>query len=142
LLRGLDPIARDLFVRIEAGEFQAYMSVLTFDELAYRMLLALAGDKYDDDTLDRLKGTQAKLIKEFYPDVAPALARLRTFPNLVLMDVTSIDLTLMDENMTRYHLRPRDALLLSAMQKCGCYDLVSHHTAFDQVPKVKRYTLS
>ena len=34
LLRALEPAAKDLFNRIEHGDYRAYTSVLTFDELA------------------------------------------------------------------------------------------------------------
>jgi predicted nucleic acid-binding protein len=47
----------------------------------------------------------------------------------------------MDEGMCLYHLRPRDALHLAAMQKCDCFDLVSHDPDFDRVPEVRRYKL-
>jgi predicted nucleic acid-binding protein len=47
----------------------------------------------------------------------------------------------MDEGMRLYHLRPRDALHLAAMQKCGCFDLVSQDGDFDRVPMVRWYTL-
>lgn len=36
LLRGIDQEVQRFFERIEGGEIQAYTSVLTFDELAYR----------------------------------------------------------------------------------------------------------
>ena len=39
LLRGIEPGAQAVFARIETGELRAFTSVLTFDELAYRMLL-------------------------------------------------------------------------------------------------------
>jgi predicted nucleic acid-binding protein len=141
LLRGLDPAARDLFVRIEAAELQAYTSVLTFDELAYRMLLALIRDHCSGSPLEQLRDDGAQMIAQFYPQIAPHLAHLRTFPNLLLVDVTSSDLAVMDEVMRLYHLRPRDALHMAAMQKCGCFDLVSHDSDFDRIPKVHRYTL-
>jgi predicted nucleic acid-binding protein len=81
------------------------------------------------------------MIAQFYPQIAPILAHLRTFRNLCLVDLTSSDLEVMDEAMRLYHLRPRDALHLAAMQKCGCFHLVSHDPDFDRVPKVQRYTL-
>jgi predicted nucleic acid-binding protein len=141
LLRGIDPAAHDLFARIEAAELQAYTSVLTFDELAYRMLLALIRDHYGGSPLEQLRDNQVQMIAQFYPQVAPHLAQLRTFPGFLLVDVTSSDLAVMDEAMRLYHLRPRDALHLAAMQKCGCFDLVSHDPDFDRVPTVRRYTL-
>lgn len=46
LLRGIDPAVKSFFNRIERGAFLAYTSALTFDELAYRLLLALTRDHY------------------------------------------------------------------------------------------------
>lgn len=141
LLRGVDPTARDLFARIESGDLHAYTSVLTFDELAYRMLLALIRDRYDGSPLDRLRDNEAQMVAEFYPQLSPHLVRLWTFPNLILVDLTPSDLAMMDEGMRLYRIRPRDALHLAAMQKCNCLDLVSHDTGFDRIPMVRRYTL-
>jgi hypothetical protein len=45
LLRGLEPAVKPFFQRIDRGELMAYTSVLTFDELAYRLLLALIKDR-------------------------------------------------------------------------------------------------
>jgi predicted nucleic acid-binding protein len=142
LLRGIDPAAQRLFARIEAGELLAYTSVLTFDELTYRMMLALIQDHYGSSPLEQLRREEAKMIGEFYPRLAPHLARLRAFPNLRLVDVTASDLGVMDDAILQYHLRPRDALHLAAMQKCGCFDLLSHDPDFDRVPMICRYTLA
>ena len=54
LLRGVDPAVKHFFKRIEEGDFAAYTSALTFDELAYRLLLALIKDRYGSSPLDRL----------------------------------------------------------------------------------------
>ncbi len=81
------------------------------------------------------------MIDEFYPQIAPHLARLRSLPNLSLLDVTSADLEVMDGAMRNYRLRPRDALHLAAMQKCACLDLASNDSDFDRVPAVQRYAL-
>ncbi|MGQ9586084.1 MAG: type II toxin-antitoxin system VapC family toxin [Anaerolineae bacterium] len=141
LLRGIEPGARSLFARIETGELRAYTSVLTFDELTYRMFLALIHDRYGPSPLDRLRDQERQLIEELYPRLAPHLHQLRTFPNLNLVEVAPPDLEAMDEAMLTYYLRPRDALHLAAMQKCRCLDLVSHDPDFDHVPAVRRYTL-
>jgi len=37
-------VAKPLFARIETGYLEAYTSVLTFDELTYKLLLALIRD--------------------------------------------------------------------------------------------------
>jgi predicted nucleic acid-binding protein len=141
LLRRLDWSAQELFSRVQAGKVRAFTSVLTFDELAYRTLLASIRDHYGGSPLDRLRDNETQMIAEFYPLLAPHLNRLRNFPNLVLVDVTSSDLDVMDQVMQRYHLRPRDALHLAAMFKCGCLNLVSNDTDFDRVSELQRYTL-
>jgi predicted nucleic acid-binding protein len=141
LLRGIEPAVQTLFARIEAGEVQAYTSVLTFDELVYRMLLALIRDRNGASPLDRLRDQEREMIAEFYPQLALPLQQLRTFPNLILVEVTPADLQVMDRVMLSHQLRPRDALHLAAMEKCGCLDLVSQDAAFDHVPSVRRYTL-
>jgi predicted nucleic acid-binding protein len=43
--------------------------------------------------------------------------------------------------MQKRRLRPRDALHLAAMEKCGCFNLVSQDSDFDHVPSIQRYTL-
>jgi len=140
LLRGIEPAAQALFSRIQAGEITAFTSVLAFDELAYRLLLALIRDHYDGSPLDRLREHEEKLIGEFYPQLAPHLARLRRIPNLSWVDVTAVDLDTANEIILHYRLRPRDALHLVAMQKCDCYDLLSLDADFDRVPVINRYT--
>ena len=53
-LRGIDPAVKPFFQRIERGELTAYTSALTFDELAYRLILALIKDCYSGSPLDQL----------------------------------------------------------------------------------------
>ncbi|MBN2001833.1 MAG: type II toxin-antitoxin system VapC family toxin [Anaerolineae bacterium] len=141
LVRKLHPAVRDLFTRIKDGKVQAYTSALTFDELAHRVVSALAHER--DVKLGRAYPTaqQSPLLTEFYPQILPTLTLLRNFPNLTLLDVSAIDLMLMGENMARCHLGPREALHLAAMQKSGCFDIVSHNVVFDSIPEVHRYTL-
>jgi predicted nucleic acid-binding protein len=57
------------------------------------------------------------------------------------MDVTVDDLEFMDDAIHRYGLLPRDALHLSAMQRCN-FNLFSTDPDFDRVPFVQRYTLT
>lgn len=142
LLRGIDPAAQTLFTRIQAGEILAYTSVLTFDELTYRLLLALIRDHYDGSPLDHLRNNGPRMIAQFYPTLEPHLSQLRHFPNLGLLDVTASDLEAMNQAIEQYHLKPRDALHLAAIQKSDCFHLVSHDSDFDRVSKIERYTLS
>jgi predicted nucleic acid-binding protein len=65
-LRGNDPLLQDFFARIRTGGFSAYTSVLTFDELTYRLVLALIREQYGGSPLTHLRNDEAKLVTEFY----------------------------------------------------------------------------
>lgn len=140
-LRSIAPDTKPFFKRIERGEFLAYTSVLTFDELAFRLLLAFVKDRYSGSPLDHLRDEEVKMMAEFAPIVADLLRRLRAFPNLLVLDVTTPDLDVMNDAMTQYHLRPRDALHLAAMQRVGCVDLASNDLHFDRIPHLRRFTI-
>ncbi len=141
LLRGIDPAAKAFFERIGHGELLAYTAALTFDELAYRFILALIKDHYGGSPLDALRTEEEKLIGEFAPRVVTELRRLRELPNLTVLDVLAIDLDTMNDAMTQFHIRPRDALHYAAMKRIGCLDLASNDPHFDRIPTINRYTL-
>ncbi len=141
LLRSIDPAAKAFFDRVGQGALLAYTSVLTFDELAYRFVLALIKERYGGSPLDALRADEEKRIAEFAPRVVTELRRLRELPNLRVIDVLAADLDTMTEAMMQYHLRPRDALHYAAMQRVGCLDLASNDPHFDRIPVIRRYTL-
>lgn len=142
VLRANNRAAHTLLKQIEAGTYQAYTSSLTFDELAYRMLLALIRDKYGKSPQDRLRQDQAGVIAEFYPQIDRLLNQLLLLSNLTVIDVTSADIIAMHRNSLAYRLLPRDALHLAAMQKTGCTNLVSLDSDFDHIPGIQRYGLA
>lgn len=140
-LRIAEPAAGTLFRRIEAGELQAYTSVLTFDEIAYRLLLAHIRDHHPGSPLDNLRNDESNMIRAYYPQIATKLQRLHALANLTLLNVTAEDVTQMHEYILQHQLRPRDALHLAAMQKCGCFSLVSNDSDFDRIATITRYTV-
>lgn len=140
-LRATEPATIGFFERIKQGDLWAFTSVLTFDELAYRVLLAQIRDKYAGSPLDHLRNNEAKLIAEFYPSISPVLQRWHTFPNLVIVDVTASDILEMHRNILGYQLRPRDALHLATMRRAGCIQIVSHDSGFDEVPEINRFSI-
>ena len=141
LLRGLSADAVALFDAIENERVAAYSSVLAFDEVAYRMVLALIRDKYDKSPLDRLRQSKRQMMTEFYPQVESRLRLFYGLPHLTVLPVTSGDLDAMHHNIRQYGCLPRDALHLAAMQKVGCLHLVSQDSDFDHIPGITRYTL-
>ncbi|MBV7331782.1 type II toxin-antitoxin system VapC family toxin [Chloroflexi bacterium TSY] len=142
VLRASDEVARSLFKSIEAGEFQAYTAALTFDELAYRMLLVLIRDKYGKSPLDQLRQNRQGMVAEFYSEVETQLTQFQLLSNLIVLDITIADLTAMHQNCAQYYLLPRDSLHLAAMQKVGYTALVSLDSDFDRVEGIQRYVLA
>ena len=141
LLRSIDPNVKQFFEQIKAGKWIAYTAVLTFDELAYRLLLALIKDRYGSSPLDLLRADEAKYLAEFAPQIVTELERLRQLPNFVVLDVLTSDLTIIGEAMVQFHLRPRDALHYAAMLRVGCLEIASNDPHFDRIPTIKRYAL-
>jgi len=140
LLRGIAE-AQPFFERLERGEVSAYTSVLTFDELGYRLILALIKDHYGGSPLEVLRDQEEKMLAEFAPTVSSLLKRLRAYTNLTVLDVLVSDLDVMNEVMARHRLRPRDALHYAAMQRVGCLSLASNDPDFDHLPTIERYTI-
>lgn len=140
-LRTTEPAAKALFAQIETGDIHAYTSVLTFDELTYRLLLGLIRDHYPGSPLEKLRAEEKSMLAEFSPQLAPLLKQLLAYVHLQPVDVTTADVLRMSEYMQQHHLRPRDALHLAAMQTCGCRALLSHDADFDHVPDIQRYHL-
>jgi predicted nucleic acid-binding protein len=141
LLRGIDLGVRLFFDRVECGEITAHASVLVFDELAYRLLLALIRGHYGQSPLNMLRKGEETMMAEFYPTLLPKLADLAAFPNLVVETVGLGDWTLAQQLMARHALRPRDAMHLATMVRIGCLDLASNDSHFDRAEKVRRFSI-
>ena len=135
------PMIGAFFERIETGAITAYTSVLTFDELAYRLILALIKDKYGGSPLNRLRDEERAMLTEFVPVIVPRLQLLKAFPHLHLIGVGPADLDAMLANMLDYSLRPRDALHLAAMRYAGCVNLASNDHHFDEIPDITRFAI-
>jgi predicted nucleic acid-binding protein len=142
LLRQIDAeIVKSLFRRIQAGEIKAFTSALTFDELAYRLLLAVIRDNHPGNPVQNLRENEADLIAAYAPRITAELQKLQNFPNLTLVDVDATDVAQMLQFMGQYRLRPRAALHLAAMHKCACFNLASQDPDFDHVPAIQRFII-
>ncbi|MDE3088910.1 MAG: hypothetical protein KGJ80_05955 [Chloroflexota bacterium] len=139
MLRGIKE-AQPFFESLERGEVLAYTSVLTFDELGHRLILALIKDHYVGSPPELLRDEE-ELLAEFAPAVSSLLKRLCGYTNLTVHDVLVSDLGVMNEVMPQYRLRRRDALHFAAMQRVGCMNLANNDSDFDHIPTIKRYTV-
>lgn len=139
LLRGIEPRVQTFFRRLELGEVEAFTSVLTFDELAYRLLLALIKDQYAGSPLEQLRNNEIALLTQFAPKVSSQLNQLRMFPHLTILSIMEDDIAAMSGAMQTYQLRPRDALHWAAMQRVGCFYLASNDHHFDRISDIQRF---
>jgi len=105
------------------------------------MLLAAIRDKYSGSPLERLRQDESKMIAEFYPSLRPNIERLQAIPALTLIDVNASDVMMMHDNITKYHLKPRDSIHLTAIQKVQCTNILTNDSDFDQIATIQRYTL-
>jgi uncharacterized protein len=143
LLRNIDKKPTEaVFRRIERGDWQAYTSVLTFDELAYRLLLALVKENHVGNPLEHMRHRETEMIATHYPEIAIQITRIQQLNNLLVLDITDDDVHQMNRLILQYNLRPRDALHLAAMQKVSCTNILSQDSDFDKVATVQRFTLS
>jgi predicted nucleic acid-binding protein len=129
------------FKKIEEGRIHAYTCVSTFDELAYRLLLALIKDKYAVNPIDLLRKCARDMMKEFYPKIQSVLLELKSFPNLELLALTSHELFQMIYDLTYAKLMPRDMLHLAVMKNYGVSFIASDDRDFDGIEGVERIWL-
>lgn len=135
------PLTDRLFQRIEDGEVRAFTTVLVFDELAYRLLLALVKDKYDGNPLGLLRAKHQHMLTEFYPTVAKTIGKVKSIPHLEILDITGTDINGMLKNMSKFLLMPRDALHISVMKRNRLKYIASDDRSFDCVEDIERIWL-
>ncbi len=80
------------------------------------------------------------MIAEFSVSVDTLLERVAAYRNLTIIPLVPTDIAAMRRNIQQFRILPRDALHLVAMQKVGCFHLVSQDSDFDHIPSITRYT--
>ncbi len=133
------PMIREFLGRIVQGDIQAYTSVLTMDELFYRLLLARIKDVYQRDPLQVLREDMRGAIARCGSEIGAALGRLVRLPHLQLAAVTEGDFPQMLGNITAFGLLPRDALHIAVMQRLGLSEIATDDADFDRVPWLQRH---
>lgn len=130
---------RAFFKRMVGSEIEVYTSVLTMDELFYRLLLAKVKETYDRNPLDVLGEDLIEAITRCADDVKQALARLVGLPHLHMVGVEETDFTPVLDNITSHALLPRDALHLAVMQRLGLVHIATDDGDFDRVDWLERH---
>jgi len=133
------PIIRGFLGRIVQGDIEAYTSILTMDELFYRLLLARIKDVYQRDPLQVLREDASGAIAGCGSEIGVALRRLVRLPHLHLAAVTEDDFPQMLGNITAFGLLPRDALHIAVMQRLGLNEIATDDADFDRVHWLQRH---
>lgn len=135
------PAIRRFFARVVYGEMEAYTSVLTMDELFYRLLLARVKEVYSQNPLDVIRESAGEAIARCGAEIENALWRLMELPHLRLVGVVENDVPQMLINVTAFGLLPRDALHVAVIQRLGLSDIATDDVDFDRVPWLQRHWL-
>jgi len=133
------PMIRGFLERTVQGDIEAYTSILTMDELFYRLLLARIKDVYPRDPLQVLLEDTSGAIARCGSEIGAALRRLVRLPHLHLAAVAEEDFPQMLGNITAFGLLPRDALHVAVMQRLGLSDIATDDADFDRVPWLRRH---
>lgn len=135
------PAIRGFFTRVVQGEIEAYTSVLTMDELFYRLLLARVKEIYRQNPLDVLRERTDEAIARCGAGIEIALWRLVELPHLQLVGVLENDVLQMLSNIITFGLLPRDALHVAVMQRLELSVIATDDMDFDRVPWLQRHWL-
>ncbi len=136
------PIIRQFLGRMVQGDIEAYTSILTMDELFYRLLLARAKEIYRRNPLDVLREDTGGAITKCGAEIEIALQRLVRLPHLQLTAVLEEDFPQMLTNITSFGLLPRDALHIAVIQRLGLGEIATDDADFDRVPWPRRHWCS
>lgn len=133
------PTIERFLQRVVRGDIIAYVSLLTMDELYYRLLLALVKEHTGRNPLDVLRDDVSGTVARHSDAITTALRKLAGLPHLTLVGVEPIDFEEMLENITRFALLPRDALHITVLQRLGMSAIASDDTDFDRVAGIERH---
>lgn len=127
--------------RMVHGDVEVYTSILTMDELFYRLLLARVKDAYGRNPLDVLREETAEAIARCGSEVEAALRKLVQLPQLHLVGAIEEDFIQMLENINAFGLLPRDALHVATVRRLGLSDIATDDAGFDRVAWLRRHWL-
>lgn len=143
-LRPIPDYSHDImnfYMSIEKGDIHAFTCANTFDELAYRLLIAFIKEEYGGNPLDLLRNHTKDMLNTFYPKIRDILLILKSFPNLDILPLTYREMLHMITNLDFIRLLPRDALHLAVMENHNIYYIASDDRDFDEVQSIKRVWL-
>jgi predicted nucleic acid-binding protein len=133
------PMIRRFLGRMVQGDIEAHTSILTMDELFYRLLLARVKDVYKCNPLNVLREDTSGAIAKCGGKIEVALRRLVQLPHLRLTAVLEDDFPQMLVNITTFGLLPRDALHVAVAERQGLNEIATDDADFDRVPWLRRH---
>ncbi|HOU11932.1 MAG TPA: type II toxin-antitoxin system VapC family toxin [Anaerolineae bacterium] len=132
------PTIERFLQRVVRGDIAAYVSLLTLDELYYRLLLALIKEHTGRNPLDVLRDDLPGTVARYSDGISSALRKLMGLPHFTLVGLEPRDFERMLENIVRFSLLPRDALHITVLQRLGMTAIASDDADFDCVVGIER----
>lgn len=132
------PTIERFLQRVVRGDIAAYISLLTLDELYYRLLLALIKEHTGRSPLDVLRDDLPGTVARYSNGITGALRKLMGLPHFTLVGMEAGDFERMLENIARFALLPRDALHITILQRLGITVIASDDADFDRVAGIER----
>ncbi len=117
-----DPLSRasvHILTKIIKGEIQAATSFLTWDEVVWQIR------------------------KNTNPDAAVSEgAKFLKFPKLIFINVDSTIITLAQDLVERYGIKPRDSIHAATAISRGIREIITEDEKFDRITELKRKSVS
>lgn len=106
---------REFLLKIAKGKIEAYTASITWDEIAW--------------TTRKLFGAESSFDES---------RKFLNFPNMRILAVKKITVTLAQDLAEKYRLKPRDAIHAATAMEKGITSIVSYDRDFDQVKELTR----
>ena len=130
------PGIKKVLKRIQEGEEQGLTNCLTFDELAYAIVMDLIEQKYRMHPSQKIRETP-EVILEFLPRIKEVFETILSFENIEIAEASKETVAVIPQLMEKL-LLPRDCIHYQTMRDYGCRKILSTDTDFDKLEDIER----
>lgn len=129
--------AKEVFAKIQNGEYHAVTSCFTLEELAYIMAMKLLEQKYKKHPHAVLR-EKPETIKECAGQIRATFTVIYSMDNLEIVGSDKAQMWFITDCMEEHALLPRDAIHMQTMKENNIRHIVSTDNDFDRVQGVER----
>lgn len=130
------PGVKKVLESIQKGEERGLTNCLTFDELAYAILMDLIAQKYSIRPSQKIRETP-EVILEFLPKIKEVFETILSFKNIEIAEASKGTVAVIPQLMEKL-LLPRDCIHYQTMKEYDCRKILSTDSDFDRLKDVER----